>query len=920
MKIQFGMVLDGAVWTNKAAAIGHVRTGPMGLLGILESNLGLAKAEKHLVYRIDDYMKRLKALDNETAYYHQSFSFDQWSTARQMLAWRDELLEAGWSGQNLTKPSARLKALTDLENSDLPLSAGRSDRLRRVIAGLEKNKPLSIASITLLEPCDLLPPVWQEILTLLKNQGVQIDSYCERTVGDEKTALFSKTNLSRVQAALGGIKTGSSLADQDESLVLLEADNEWAAAQDLALWLASRPDANKDLTIICSWDSGLLDQALRRFGLPSLGRTEPSKWRELQQVFPLILANAWKPIDIRLLVDLLSLTQSPLARWVCGYLLNAIAEEPGVGGRAWNQALEKIKDRYQAYQVDQGPVAAAENAEKYISDIQALLVEERFDPEVGIPEDKLQKRCQRVITWASRQVSKEVMMGEVISQARDIQMIARGKGFIPRITLNRMLDTVIGIGTVSDYVSEQAAPWQVVDDPGQILDPCSEIVWWGFNEPASETPNHWSKEEGRALEAAGLRLEASSDYRYRQSLAWQKGLMQAKDRFIGITISRLDGEEAYPHPFFDTILSTALQVDEAMPEEAVRSRLIRKTSDLKKGENWQFAGRQNALVKAQPSPPLLAKAVYQVPRSIIKLPKRLSYSQMSTLIGCPMKWALEYHAGLRLPESQAISTGNQMIGKLCHRIIEDLYSDKKQIDSPWAVKRAGALYDQLLESMASELLRDGKAIERQRYRQMILEAVRQLVEVINQLGLEVLVTEAPLEGVINNISFIGYADILLRDRTGKAFVLDLKWSSSSKYKKEEIEKGGSLQLASYAWMIRSAQAQKSVDAGYFMLAQGQLISDSPLLSTEATASAYSLEEVWQRGLASLEDSLAQLDAGVIEAHGIKERLKARAEELDDKKVRAFFEDGYREKGLVYQNPPCYFCHFQRLCGLEGGGR
>ena len=61
---------------------------------------------------------------------------------------------------------------------------------------------------------------------------------------------------------------------------------------------------------------------------------------------PLMLANAWKPVDIYLLVEMLSLTIAPFPRFVCQSLLRAIAQEPGVGGRAWEAALLEIENAY----------------------------------------------------------------------------------------------------------------------------------------------------------------------------------------------------------------------------------------------------------------------------------------------------------------------------------------------------------------------------------------------------------------------------------------------------------------------------------------------------------------------------------------------------------------------------------------------
>jgi hypothetical protein len=53
--------------------------------------------------------------DSPTAWYHASFSADSWSTAKQFLAWRDELIEAGWDGVAEKDASTRLRAQAGLE-------------------------------------------------------------------------------------------------------------------------------------------------------------------------------------------------------------------------------------------------------------------------------------------------------------------------------------------------------------------------------------------------------------------------------------------------------------------------------------------------------------------------------------------------------------------------------------------------------------------------------------------------------------------------------------------------------------------------------------------------------------------------------------------------------------------------------------
>lgn len=912
MRIVFGMYLDGVPWSNKLASMGEVRTGPLGLLSILETRLGLSGISVHPVHRIDEYMKRMQQIDCESAWFHDSFAVDPWSTARQMLLWRDELIEAGWQGSMNAFGSSRLQAITDLENLDLPLSPGRPERLREVIRQLEGGKKVDIASIHLVEPLELLQPVWRGLMGYLHKQGILIEQLPKPT-GSKHT-----NNLAATKNIVLGEAGDYLLSPQDDSLILLEADNEWQAAEHLALWLAAAPDANDQVTIICGSDTSILDQALKRHGLPCIGRAEISRWREIQQILPLMLANVWKPVDIRLLVEMLSLTIPPFPRSVCRSLLRAIAQEPGIGGRAWEAALAEIENDRKEKLENKGDPLSADKARQYVQQIQQVLVEERFDPVEGIPEDVLRDRCQKVINWLGWRLDTDPMLIEIVSQAREIQAIASGKGSVPRVTLERMLDTVVGAGSKNLNIYEESASWHVVDHPGQVIDPCRAIIWWGFNDPMIGPSTYWSKQERTELQAAGVYIEESKCFRNREANAWEQGFVNAEERFIAMHIDRMEGASVCHHPYWDTICQAAGQIGKGYSDEETGKIIVRKCKEFDNQENWAFAGRDHTLKIMDAEVPVELVAAYTVPPSVIGSPGRLSYSQMSTLIACPMKWALQYHARLRLSESQTIPSGNQMLGTLCHRIVEELYAAQDQWQPDAAAAEAGILYDRLLPSMASELLMEGRMIENLRYREEITRAINLLVEAINKYGLTVEATEARLLGEVNGIPLLGYADLLLRDNGGQAFVLDMKWSNSAKYRKLEVEDGSALQLATYAWMLRSADGAQDVHAGYFMLAQGQLISDSPLLGSNAVIAARTLEEIWNMAVASLGEVLTNLEKGLLNAHGIDELLTLVEEGETLEKIQAKRKEQYLERGMLYQSPSCQYCDFGRLCGWAGG--
>jgi len=915
MQILFGTNLDGVIWSTKDAALGEVRIGPGGLLGLLETRLGITKPSIHPVHRIDEYMNRIEELCDDTAWYAASYSVDAWSTARQLLKWRDELVEAGWQANQELNNSPRLAALTKLENAKTPLSKGTSDRIREVITCLKSGITVGIDSVTLVEPLELLPPTWQQILELLRAQSSQLSQWQPSPVPQSPA-----TNLTKIQTILKGTPVEEPLSPTDDSLILLKAENEWEAAEHLALWLASNIEENHRVAIICGMDTSILDQAFAQHNLPKLGRSAPSRWREVQQILPLILANAWTPLDVRRLVELLALSMPPFPSWACRILLKAIAQEPGVGGKAWDEAMAKIEESRRLELIAKGETEddAATKAKTFVQEIQFLLVDNRFDPNVGIPEVRLKALCQKVIDMLGWQLEKDSRLASVIDHAREMQALALGKGNIPRTTLERMLDTVIGVGSTSEDSLEEAGFWHAVDHPGQLVDSWETVLWWGFNDNTGGPATYWSEAERNELKNAGISLEESSIQRNRDAHAWQQGFMQAQNRFIGIALSQIDGEEAYHHPYWDAIWCAATQVAGCTTEEEVETAILRDCKELEHKQNWAFAGRQHPMQEVTKEEPAKAEQQYNIPSGLITPPKRLSYSQMSTLIGCPMKWALEYHANLRLPESQTVPTGNKMIGTLCHSIVEELYAQANRLDVAVAVKAAEDLYDRLLPSMASELLLDGNAVERQRYRTAVATAVGKLVHAINQRQLRVEKTEATLDATFNGIPFIGYADMLLRDEDGHPYVLDLKWSYTDKHHKQSVELGNALQLATYAWMIKSAVPSEQAVTGYFMLAQGKLLSDSAELTDDPIPAPHDLERTWEMGAAAFVTTMDQLNKGLIEVRGVQEMIAVQEAGIPEDKIKEQRLIQGRDAGILYQEPLCRFCDFGGICGKTGG--
>ena len=155
MHIKFGWALDRAPWqshrdtrrfhtaTNTNPTGTTVVTGPLGLLGILQTRLGTTRPSVNRPIRIAQYRSLMAEADHP--WYQRSFADDPWNTAHHLLRLRDDAVEAGWqptTDEETYTEHPRLDALAAVErlvrlgpthDPSANLTPGRADDLREVL-------------------------------------------------------------------------------------------------------------------------------------------------------------------------------------------------------------------------------------------------------------------------------------------------------------------------------------------------------------------------------------------------------------------------------------------------------------------------------------------------------------------------------------------------------------------------------------------------------------------------------------------------------------------------------------------------------------------------------------------------------------------------------------------------------------------
>lgn len=958
MQIEFGWTLDGAGWADAATrrgVTGQARMGPRALVQLLQTRLGLTRPAVDQAVRIAQYQQLIaqhltpidQSLPDPAAgpasfWPARSFRVDPWSTARQLLRWRDATVEAGWAPTAAASPlPARLDALRAVESlvvvgmpgthgadgRPATLSPSAADDLSELVTLLEGLRregeiwPLGVETLTLRDDPARLPGLWPRLLELLDSSGIQV---------------------SRAPAGPQGVP----------ALEVIECRDEWSAADVAARFLAAGhryrsptdAPAGAPLTVLATSDTDVLDRALHRRGLPAVGAVVPSTERAHHQVLGLFLDVATAPVDVHQLAALLDLRVLPapepdgdpiglvpaLAR---RRLLGALAQEPGVGGPAWRRALQQLQQRAdeaaQEHGADGGGAAAAGKALEAAREIDRLVT----DPLP--PGDLRPEAISTRLGWLTTRL-RAVARGAgdlltSLTQVAALQEVLRmldPATPISRRTLQQIIDTCGGPGP-SPRSRPEVAAWTVTTSPAHIRPGAGTVLWWGPAGDEVPAPVLWDGGEVDALRAGGARL---IDPEQRAALHVDAALdgLRSADTVVAILPGRR--LETAPDP------SGLLAHLEAGQRRGSSDR--RTPESLITGSAWSLAGRDlplrlPALDRIRPpQPPERRLGVH----AAHLLPTRLSFTQAETLIACPHQWVLKYALGIRPASVAVLPTGNRMIGTLVHAVVEELVRRRfdervggTSLQAPSAAEIEDC-FDHLVPQFASELDLPGRAAERTDIRQRTVRSLAELFTRTTDAGLRITGTEArfehllalPLAGGERAVPFVGSRDVDARDSADHPMVIDLKWSRSRTRYGDLYDTGEAIQLASYAWSLEQAeQLAAPAKVGYFLLHSGEFVAADPALDPRRRA-PMDTRQAWQRMLGAMSAALDDIAVGtvtagccsVLEAGG----LDVDASYTDRKKAMTSAREAARaEGGLVVENY-CASGDYAQLCGLAGDRR
>jgi hypothetical protein len=145
----------------------------------------------------------------------------------------------------------------------------------------------------------------------------------------------------------------------------------------------------------------------------------------------------------------------PLSRHVRDELATAVAEQPGLGGGKWRDALTRIESRMrEKFGAEEREIARTQ------AEISEWLGDERFDPAIGAPIAALARRAQLCSTYLVRQLNalddttericSPAALGQSEALLRALRVLdAQGQLLVKRVDVDRLIDEVASVATGS---------------------------------------------------------------------------------------------------------------------------------------------------------------------------------------------------------------------------------------------------------------------------------------------------------------------------------------------------------------------------------------------------------------------------------------------------------------------------------------
>ncbi len=827
-KIVFGLQLD-----NKVPPIGmgeeniEYFCGPQQFTILLENRFGIKPLDdQQVAIRTDIYRQHLAnhLSENSDAFFRNSFSADPFATAQTLLNLRDALKQAGWKGADNEDAPSRIRTLSLIED-DLKKNKfwpkGWTDRQLDILEKIPF-KVIRQLVIYLVEPFDLLPVYWQQVLTGLENNGAQIQQISSEPAASEDS------DLAQFQRFIHTLPSGDIpklKAKGDGTLCLFTGKRDTELAGWLAKWL--NENQSWDPILLLPDKTRTLDNALILEGLPSLGLQTRSDARPVLQLLKLVPEFLWQPLDPVKLLAFLTLPQQPIPWELSKILASNLASKPGLFGQDWQVDLNKFKESV--------PPEIWEDMKK---EYDFWFTRKRYSQRDLVPKSDLLELFMQVNSWSQSVLSDHESSMTISSQT---QILINLIDNLPETHLSH-LDIVRIIRTALEPIARSPVQAQknhirVTHHATAILEPIDDLIWWTFTE---REPDYffakWYVHELLYLQGKGVLPDLPMKDNQRLSWYRKQAFLKTKKRLFLFLPERVEGAEIQPFPLFGDLNACFDNLD--VLKISLDFHLSGEYPDFPLLAAFNLPNLQSII----PAPPISLPLFLHL-ETLPELPERKdeSFTSLESLFYYPHKYVFQYKLGLYKAKSLEIIGDKRLYGNLAHRLFEQLIKDtdywykEEIIIQQWIEESLPVLFEQ----EGATMLQYGKEPERSVLSRKLTQGVLKFVKIMKNDGWEPDSVETKLTGTFCDKPVSGIVDIILKKGNDRA-IIDLKWSGKN-YRMDLLKNKEDLQLALYYSLLHQNGSFDNVYTAFYIIESGDLLSRNMHIANEGISN-FSIED------------------------------------------------------------------------------
>jgi len=832
MRITFGMQLDGQRPTLPSNQLGTVTLGPLGLLDILETHLGLIAIQPYAAQRTAAYRDCLAHADHSQRFYHTSFAADELGVAAEVLSWRDELYLHGWRGEVGADASVRLKDLAQVEcRAREHVAPSIGERLQRVAIALQTRRP-PIKQLILTDAWHTYPVTWQAVIEQLPHSPFEWPK-------GNATGFLGQLQL-QLQKSIAGEHVTPIPWQDDGTVRIVQAQTRSLAAS----WLSrSLPDSGSTL-LVSSQAGDCLDGHMAGTGRARHGLGSASVLRPALQVLPLVLRLLWAPLDYPALVQFLTHPICPIRAFARRQLAGKIASAPGLQGALWERELATIAEHY------------GDDAPQVLESIATWLQAPTFSKEHGAPLQDVLEKVRRLCTFFEQRMGHEDAVELLATRAGYVQcatlaqtletLAAQGVQSLRPRQLQQVLEQASANGTDNPLLVAQVGAQMSISRPGAAIAAADTVAWWNLTMPALSGQATWSNAELKQLEHAGVALPAGATLLTQAAQDWLRPVLAANHHLILV----LAPPREESHPLWQMIEALVQQ-----PEVKALETLLYTPGPL---------------CQPQTVTPLpLRKRWWKLPADTpLPVSGQASFSSLNLLLFNPYQWLLHYGARIRPSKGLNLGDGYQLKGALAHRLAEQLFAMPEALSmSPTAFSAwFSSHFDPLIQAEGAVLLMDGRGADLATFRLRVRRALEQLRTHFTAASVQSVIPEMTLAGQFAGGALAGSADLVITKADGHQAIVDMKWAGGAKYP-GQLRDNRHLQLAIYAELLRQATGSMP-SVGYYLLDSARLLTPDdrafPTAECIPAKPAGTTRELWQCFIEAWKWRQQQVNDGVFE--------------------------------------------------------